>query len=49
MEWFHVGLVVTGIGVLYMVADSLSKGSIGKGPQHTHASDGSINGISGWY
>jgi len=49
MEWFHVGLVVTGIGVLYMVVDSLSKDSVGKVPQHTHASDGSINGIRGWY
>ena len=49
MEWYHIGLAVTGIGVLYMVVDSLSKDSVGKVPQHTHAADGSINGIRGWY
>lgn len=49
MEWFHVGFAIAGIGVLYMVVDSMSKGSANKVPQHTHAADGSINGIRGWY
>jgi hypothetical protein len=49
MEWYHIGLAITAIGILYIVVDSTVPTSVNKVPQHTHASDGSINGIRGWY